>query len=252
MGNTPDGKLRTTVRGRRMSGDMNTSAGNCLIMCAMVWEYCRARGVRADLVNNGDDCVVFCEAADFRRFNHGLNEWFLELGFEMEVEDPVYELEKVVFCQAQPVHVGENNYVMVRQPNLCLAKDANALISCDHPLSLKSWCGEVGLAGTAAYGGIPVLDSFYKYYSRQGTPNPKWSKSYQTRGFDYLAKGMTRRGYPVLDVTRLSFYVAFGILPEEQLCIERYYDELPNLPSGLPRPSLETSPGLPPEYALLF
>jgi hypothetical protein len=63
---------------------------------------------------------------------------------------------------------------------------------------------------------------------------------------------MTRRGLPVLDVTRLSFYVAFGILPEEQLCIERYYNNLTNLPPGLPKPSLETSPGLPPEYALLF
>lgn len=246
-GYTPDGKLSASVLGRRMSGDMNTSSGNCLIMCGMVWAYCRDRGVRAELINNGDDCVLFFEADDLEIIRVGLHDWFLELGYNMVVEEPVYELEKVVFCQAQPIHVGELQYVMVRNPVVSLAKDSVALINCDHPESLRAWCSMVGEGGTAACGGVPVLDSFYTYFAKQGVPNPKWSKAYQSRGFDYLAANMKRRGLPVLEVTRYSFWLAFGILPGEQLVIEDYYNNLASLPPGIPIISHEQTPLLPPD-----
>lgn len=246
VGRTPDGFAKANVTGCRMSGDMNTSSGNCLIMCALVWAYAQDRGVKCELVNNGDDCVVIFDSRSLHKFSTGLHEWFLELGYNMKVEDPVFEIEKIEFCQAHPVHVGEGQYIMVRNIMAVLAKDSMALIKADHPLSLASWCAEVGRGGTACYGGIPILDTFYRYYERQGDPNPKWSKSYQKRGFDYLAAGMNRRGLPITYETRFSFFIAFGILPAEQEAVESYFAQLPDIPHIIPLNPVDLPPKINP------
>lgn len=53
-----DGRVKYSVSGCRMSGDMNTSLGNCLIMCALVSKLARTLGIRLRLANNGDDCCL--------------------------------------------------------------------------------------------------------------------------------------------------------------------------------------------------
>jgi len=243
-GYTPDGKVKANVRGCRMSGDMNTSSGNCLIMCCLVWSYAREKGVTCKLINNGDDCVVFMETRDYHRFSDGLRQWFLDLGYDMKVEDPVYELEKIEFCQAHPVAVGDGDYVMVRNIKSALAKDSMALINADHPDSLAAWCASVGKGGVACYGDIPILGSFYRYYERQGEVNQRWVKTYQKRGFDYLSRGMNRGDAGIKPGTRLSFYVAFGILPVQQEALEAYFDGLGTIPRLIPQDPFELSPQL--------
>lgn len=243
-GYTPDGMVKARVEGCRMSGDMNTSSGNCLIMCCLVWAYCKERGVSAKLVNNGDDCVVFMNQSDLPAFSHELHSWFLQIGYDMKIEDPVYEIEQVEFCQAHPVQVSPGEFIMVRNIIAVLAKDSMALINADHKDSLSSWCAQVGTGGTACYGGVPVLDAFYQYYQRQGAVNPKWAKAYQVRGFDFLAKGINRRGLPVTPLARYSFYMAFGILPVEQEAIELHFASLPNIPRGIPIDPVEYCPVL--------
>lgn len=236
-----DGEVRAFVDGRRMSGDMNTSMGNCLIMCALVWAYARARGVRVSLINNGDDCVVFLDRGQLKQFMRGLDSWFLELGFKMTVEEPVYEIEKIEFCQAHPVDVGDGEYLMVRNLEASLAKDGITLSAVDHPNSVTSWCSSVGMGGTALCGGIPVLGEFYAAYARAGVVNPKWAKRYELSGRDFAAAGMDRRGKPVLAVTRASYYVAFGVLPDMQVAMEQHWRRF-CVPSGLPLEPSELFP----------
>jgi len=243
FGYCPDGKLKYEVKGCRMSGDMNTGSGNCLLMCAMVWSYARARGVNCKLINNGDDCVVFMESSDAEKFCYGLDKWFNELGFDMKQEPTVFELEKVEFCQAHPIHVGNGEYIMVRNLEASLGKDALCLVQANHPDAVLAWCKSVGDAGTACCGGIPVLDSFYKMYSRVGIDNNKWQHTYGETGFSFMARGMTRRGLPVLPETRLSYYIAFGVLPDEQEALEEYFDRF-HIRGGLPSAPTEVSPDL--------
>lgn len=239
-GYTQEGSVHAEFDGKRMSGDMNTSSGNCLIMCALVWSYCRAKGVKASLINNGDDCVVFLNSAQLPQFMKGLEPWFLDLGFRMAVETPVHEIEKIEFCQAHPVFVGDG-YVMVRNLEASLAKDSVSLVRVDHPDSVAAWLGAVGAAGTALNGGIPVLNSMYRAYERSGIVVPKWAKSYEITGMSYLAHGMNRRGLPVLSSTRLSYYIAFGLLPDEQIMLEQYFDKL-SIPRCLPVSPLDRFP----------
>jgi hypothetical protein len=244
-GNTPDGELTAKVEGCRMSGDMNTSMGNCLIMCAMVWSYCKHVGVDASLINDGDDCVVFLERRDEAKFVAHLDGFFQNLGFDMKVEPSVYTMEHIEFCQAKPVRVGTDTWLMVRNVERALTKDAMALINVDHPGSIAAWCAAVGAAGTAACGGIPILDSLYSYYSRMGVINPKWSKSYAEGGLTWMSKGMNRRGQPVLDITRFSFYLAFGILPEAQRAFEKHFDSASPIISMIPNsPNDKVTPHL--------
>jgi hypothetical protein len=251
-GYTPDGYVKATVRGCRMSGHMNTSSGNCLIMCGMVWAYARHVGVRCDLVNNGDDCVVILETHDLTAFSTPLDAWFMRLGFEMVVEEPVYEIEKIEFCQAHPVQVAPGEWLMVRNVVASLAKDSMALITANHRDMLGAWASVVGAGGTACYGGVPVFDALYRWYMKQGVPNLRWANAYQVRGFDYLAADMNRRGLPIQDIGRYSFHIAFGLLPAEQIALEAYFNSLPTLARIIPSPALEVSPDLPNEFTQIL
>ena len=59
---TADGIVSYKVEGCRMSGDMNTGLGNCLLMCSMMWSYMSSAAIdRFEFINNGDDCVVIIE-----------------------------------------------------------------------------------------------------------------------------------------------------------------------------------------------
>nr|APG76355.1 hypothetical protein 2 [Hubei tombus-like virus 1] len=225
FGRCADGTIKYKVLGTRCSGDMNTGMGNCIIASCMLIAYCEERNVPYELANNGDDCVIFTHKKYLKRFSRGLREWFLEMGFNMVVEEPVYDLEKVVFCQSQPVFDG-TSWTMVRDPRSCIAKDCVSLKPWRNEKEYNSWINAVGQSGTALAGGIPVLDSFYRAFVRAG----KGAKALSlddptlTGGLFWLSKGMQRRGMAVTDEARYSFWLAFGITPDEQVCMERDYD----------------------------
>jgi hypothetical protein len=220
VGYCPDGRVRYSIRGCRMSGDMNTSSGNCLLMCSMMHAYAQHVDVSTDLVNNGDDCVIFMERNDLHRYMAGFQGWFLEMGFDMVLEAPVYELEKIEFCQAHPIHVGGGEYIMVRNPVATLAKDSVALVPFTHKQCVSAWIRAVGDAGVAMYGGIPIMHSLYDMYVRSSIQVEKLERQYDFWWYNTISRGMNRGDFEVLPETRLSFYIAFGVLPDEQIAIE--------------------------------
>nr|UHS72397.1 MAG: hypothetical protein 2 [Tombusviridae sp.] len=224
VGHTPDGAVKYTVHGTRMSGDMNTSLGNCVLMCSMIKQYLLDRGVNGQLANNGDDCVVFMERRDLHRFMTCLDEWFLDMGFNMKVEEPVYEFSQVEFCQTKPVFDGET-WVMCRNPHTAVPKDSVMLKCWDSPSLWRGWLDAVGVGGLALTGGLPVFQSFYSSYVRAGKRRaiPRellpWS-------FRNLVNGMKRSRGIVRPEARCSFWEAFDITPDEQVELESYYDKL--------------------------
>jgi hypothetical protein len=210
----------------------------------MVYAYARTRNVVISLANNGDDCVVFMESSQLEAFSNGLDDWFTSMGFDMKVEAPVYTLEHIEFCQAHPVGIDSTTYIMVRDPIASLTKDSMALINANHPDSVASWCASVGTAGLAVYGCIPVLYAFYRYYCLQGDVKPRWAKTYAKRGFDYLRGTLDFSQTNVSEYSRFSFYLAFGIFPDEQVEMERYFSSLPPLVHCVPTHGSEVIPGL--------
>lgn len=234
VGHCRDGRLKYRTEGCRMSGDMNTALGNCLIMCALVHCYLQTRGIRGSLANNGDDCSVIMERKDLLKFQTGLAEWFLEMGFNMKVEAPVYNIEGIEFCQTHPVFVA-GTYIMVRNFPKSISKDCLSLKELSSAKVCQSWIDAVGQGGLSLTGGIPVYQDFYSSYIRIASqiPVPKTRQSSKRRhriadaeitgGLAWLSKGMSRHYQPISPETRHSFYLAFGVTPDTQLELEGFY-----------------------------
>lgn len=223
-GYTPDGKLKYNVKGTRMSGDMNTSLGNCVLMCSMIKSYLMSKGIDGQLANNGDDCVVFLESTDLSRFSDGLYDWFLALGFNMAIEKPVYEFEEIEFCQTKPVFDG-HVWIMCRNPHTAINKDSVMLKPFTNSSEFKGWLDSVGTGGLAMAGGIPIFQEVYRTYQRCGERR-KIAEGLLPWSFTNLGKGMTRQYGIVSPAARASFYWAFDITPDEQIALEKYYSSL--------------------------
>jgi hypothetical protein len=234
-----DGKLSYTVRGCRMSGDMNTSLGNTILMCAMVYSYMKFRNIPCSFVNNGDDCVLIMERRYQERCSGGLEEWFLELGFQMVVEPPVYQIEHIDFCQCRPVFDGVN-YIMVRNLHRALSKDSMCLIDISTIGAFRKWLWAVGSCGLSLTGGIPVYQDFYSCYLRHGEEGKISKHPFFESGLTRMSQGLTRT-YSLIDPrTRVSFWEAFGVTPDEQKQAEMYFASL-SIKFGSPIPLTKRS-----------
>lgn len=142
------------MKGTRASGDMNTSSGNCFTMVLLVASYCESKGIKWRLANNGDDCVLIIEKEDQPKIAD-LGTWFSEMGFTMESEGAVDEFERIVFCQTQPVWT-PSGYVMVRQPNVAMAKDVCTRCDISRRDVFDAWATAMHKGGLALAGNIPV------------------------------------------------------------------------------------------------
>lgn len=149
------------------------------------------------------------------------------MGFNMVVEEPVYELEKVVFCQSQPVFDGAS-WTMVRDPRSCIAKDCISLKPWVNAKEYESWIKCVGMSGSSLAGGIPVLDPFYRSFVRAGRNAKPLSLKDPTLigGLFWQAKGMHRRELKITEDARYSFWRAFDITPDEQIAIEDEFNAI--------------------------
>jgi len=234
IGTCRDGILKYITDGCRMSGDINTALGNCLIMCALVHRYAEIRGVHVSLANNGDDCTVIMERSDLEKFTDGLGQWFLEMGFNMKIEEPVDYIEGIEFCQTHPVFI-DDSYIMVRNFPKAIAKDCLSLKILSSSTVCKSWLDAVGQGGLSLTGGIPVYQDFYCSLirvahgitverTRQNSRRRNLNVEIElTGGLAWLSKGMSRRISGISPETRFSFWLAFGTTPDQQIEIEKFY-----------------------------
>jgi hypothetical protein len=218
-----DGFFRYSVDGCRMSGDMNTSLGNCIIAALISKDLIDRLGISATLVNNGDDNVLICSVDDAEVVENTLYSHFLDYGFEVVAEPPKYITEQVEFCQMQPVFDG-TQYIMVRNPTVSMSKDSHSITPFYTAGSMRKWIRAVGECGLSLTGGIPIKQEFYKCLIRNGESKGKIHTSKEfASGFYQLSKLSSREERPVSAATRYSFYLAFGYTPDEQEAIERYY-----------------------------
>ena len=207
-----DGFVRYKVDGCRMSGDMNTSMGNYLIMSCLVYQYCQDIGIDASLANCGDDCVLYLEKSDLRKLK-SLPQWFENMGYSMKVEKPVYNVEEIEFCQQHPVLLSRG-WVMVRRPDVCLTKDVCIVRGGMTTDRLQRWLYAQRDGGLSLAGDCPVLGAFYSSFP-SGESLGELSEYAEAHKF----KAGKQCGM-INAQSRYSFWLAFGITPDEQLAIE--------------------------------
>lgn len=221
-----DGIVKFLMYGKRCSGDLNTSLGNCIIMCANIYDYCLSLGIRVELCNNGDDCVVIMERVDESRFIKDLGLFFERRGFRMKVEPTVNQVEQIEFCQTFPLYIN-GVWKMVRNPVACLKKDPMCLIPVQSAVVLRKWMYAVGRCNLSLHSGVPILQSFAQFFLRNGIEcsEAQMHDIYKTTSmFSRIDQfyGATE----VSDASRVEFWRAFGILPDVQREFENYYDSL--------------------------
>lgn len=228
-----------SVDGCRMSGDINTGLGNCLIMSSITIAYCEDNGIEFRLANNGDDCVLFIEKSELHRLS-GLDRWFLDFGFTLTREEPVYVLEQVEFCQQRPVLTG-NGYRMTRDPRTAMSKDCVSLLGWQTRQELREWAGAIGACGLSLTTGVPVWEPWYQRLADfGGSETASAGAQVRDSGLGFMAKGVS--GCKVTPESRVSFWKAFGVLPDFQEALEADYsgpfDILGPVPMTLSQTSL--------------
>lgn len=220
-----DGVIKYTNEGGRMSGDMNTSTGNCLLMTAMMWSWTnKALTGRAHVIDNGDDVLVMMERGELTRFQSGLSSHFTSLGFTITTDGVADVFEQIQFCQTQPVFLGDA-WVMVRDPRKSIAKDLTTILPIRSNKQLRQYFGSVGKCGLSLTGGCPVIQGFYERLVALGSGSWNPRDNQLESGFYHLARGMTRHSRPITPQARYSFWLAFGIHPHDQDVLESYHQQ---------------------------
>ncbi len=224
VGYVQDGKLKFTLVGKRMSGDMNTALGNCTLMSTMIKYVVEQLSIKCSFINDGDDGVIFLERRDYPKLRQHLYNMCLKFGHEVVLEDPVHEIEQIEFCQSKFVFRDATTLVAVRDIKSSFDKDSISLLHLCTPKFASKWMRSVGDCGLSLTQGLPVLQSYYNHfrqYSETGL------KTEEITGMKLLSKGMgSPKLRPITDISRYSFWKAFGVPPSVQLELEQHYESM--------------------------
>jgi hypothetical protein len=217
-----DGRLRYRVVGGRMSGDMNTALGNCLMVTLVTKCLIDHLGIKARIINAGDDTMIITESHNESLVRGSVDKWFEDYGHICVVETKTARvLEHIDFCQTRPVWNGQA-YVMCRNFPNCLDKDTLAV---SVPHCWKDHWATVGAGGLALCSGIPVMQEFYKKLMSLSDKRVKTHSILET-GMFRLARGMVSDYRPITSESRASFWRAFGVGPDLQCEYEYYYQSI--------------------------
>lgn len=230
---TPEGGFKYKTKGKRMSGDMDTALGNCLLMCAMTHSFMTDLDiVKFEYMNDGDDGVLIFEEEDLAEILASYKQYFLELGFTMKLEGIAYTMEDVDFCQARPIFDG-TSWRFVRDPRICVGKDSLSLRGLVSPAELSDLRNSIGWCGLALAGDMPIFGAYYSTMISGEDPGMEY-----TTGMQFLAKGMAAKTSEPTQEARLSFDRAFHITPDDQVALENH---IRTLPTGLMTTAVQVS-----------
>jgi len=222
-----DGVVKFKCEGTLCSGVMNTSLWAVLLMSIALIAVGDRLGLRPgidyDFLSAGDDTNPFVPVVYLKKFTAMLPEVFLELGFIIKVDAVTEEFSRMDFCQCRPVWDGAR-WRMVREPNAARSKDS---LFIHEVASEKQWNvarGSIANCGLALCRGMPVMQSYYLFLG-QGLDLSKAERR-EDSGMGRLAHGLSAGIDGVTEEARFSYYVAFGVEPYKQWCLEQLYSTL--------------------------
>lgn len=217
--------------GRRMSGDMNTALGNCLLMLIMLLAYMlHLRIGKWDCLDDGDDCLLIIEEEDLALIKETVIEHFLDYGMQMKVECIAHTLFKVTFCKSSVVEYADARFKFVRDYRAVISKSLTGIRHWQDPNYRIKVLRAIGLCELVLNLGVPVLQSFACAILRNvGRPTDITlaSDGLKARvGRELRALGLNPwevRARPINECARASFAQAFDCPPDEQLIFESFF-----------------------------
>ncbi len=227
-GATHNRAIKYRVTGRRMSGDANTASGNCITMVLMV--STALRGLKYELLDDGDDCVVIVECSDLGAVQQRMAQ-FLEFGMEVTEDGRAYEFEHIDFCQCRPVLLRHGVWFMVRKPSRVLQGCLTGTRYLGDVSQRAALVHTIGLCELALHAGVPILQELAlalirnagttKVVSLQENDDLFYRIKIALGAFDVelLREG---RAVDITPEARLSFAKAFDIDVAKQHEIEQH------------------------------
>jgi hypothetical protein len=207
--------------GTRMSGDLNTGLGNCILNSAMLQDWLDQACVPGSVYVDGDDSVVVVSrqhAETLMKVGGGIQEYWSVYGMETKC-DVVYDYQDVDFCQCKPVFDGQA-WRMMRDPRRLLSRTTwtcSKLAPSIVPRYIKS----VGMCELAIGYGMPIAQPLALALISAGD-GKYWSKNDRhARVLGEFRSPQRSRAIPITAECRESYARAWGLTPEQQLTIER-------------------------------
>lgn len=223
--------IRYKCPGGRMSGDMNTALGNCLlmtIMLATIMRRLRVSPKRWDMLCDGDDTLLFIPTTSMDLLPRVLS-GFENFGMEMKLDNITTDYHNILFCQCKPI-VTASGYRMVQDPNKITAISACSSKHFLHPQTINGFLTVLGKCYLSIYHGVPILQAMAECYIRNG--RGVLPRSIEMSGVLYRAKREVEAPTfhdgpsPITEEARESFADAWGYSPAEQRIIEDHYAHL--------------------------
>lgn len=211
--------IRYTTRYGRMSGDMNTALGNCLV--AVIVLACVMRRMKVgkwDCICDGDDVVLIIEqGTDIS----SIMDHYLDFGFEMKLENVTTDFNRIIFCQTRPLNTSDG-LKMVSDPARVLSRELAGCKYWSNQKFLPRYFKLIGDCELALNMGVPILQSYAMMLRSWGEEGP-CNIPIEGRMFDAIREIKAHdeiKPMPITIQARLDFETAFGIDPVEQRVIE--------------------------------
>jgi hypothetical protein len=220
---------------RRMSGDMTTAILNCASMLMMIKAAMRSMGVPFEILDDGDDCLLFVPGALADVVRAALPDLFLGFGQELKLENEAKRIEDIVFCQAKVVDTIDGPK-MIRPWNKVMAHGTAGVKYWNVPKLVRPMCNAVGSCELSLNAGVPVLQSYSVAVKRMGRGERLKRLDFENTGllirsscelgpggtFEERVYGAKER--PVTAKARESFETVWGVSIAEQHAMERILD----------------------------
>ncbi len=221
--------LKYIAYGRRMSGDMDTAAGNCLLMLIMLLAFMvLIELMKWDCLDDGDDCCLIVEFEDYKKVEDNIQREFLNYGHELKVEKVAFSPFQATFCRSNVIEYAPEQYKFVRNYRDVMAK---AMCGIRNWLSVsyrKRVLKAIGTCELVLNVGVPILEEwalailrnldgerFDEKYAPDGllARYHRDVKIFKTNDVKHLTRKITSEA-------RWSFYLAFDVPAEQQVFIE--------------------------------
>lgn len=225
------GGIKYVCPGGRMSGDMNTALGNCLLMLIITAVTMRSLGYQPNQWNmlcDGDDTLVFLDRRQAARFEAQFAERFARAGMTIKLEGKAHDLHEISFCQGRIVECADG-LKFVQQPVRSMSRSLVSTRHYQHLKGVDKILSMIGHCELAINMGVPVLQAFALSMIRNSggaTPAQSYSGRIWKAQREWKAHGGIVTPLPITMAARLTFEQAFGIDLFEQAWLEKHFERV--------------------------
>nr|WKV33911.1 MAG: RNA-dependent RNA polymerase [Riboviria sp.] len=212
------GGIRYHCRYGRMSGDMNTALGNCLLSVLMAADYMRRKGIKWDMLCDGDDTLLIVEKRDAHLLDD-ITPAYLEYGMVVKLI-VANTWHDITFCHTFPCStvIGER---LVSHPERVLSRALVGVRHWDNPKFIRKYLSLIGYCELALNMGVPVLQEFACMMLAWGEGFPtKWITSGHVLKALREERKFAIEPRRITPEARLDFELATGMSVEQQRALE--------------------------------